>query len=202
MEMHRGTYELEVLGGTDGVSRRGILGMRPCPHDELVLRDGGGLPGLELRREEVGEAEPALVVETVGPGVGTGRKLAVLRADVVRLAEVIPGDDLDKGDLVAVRDYVLPGETQRCSSPSKMKFLLNVSAPKCGENQGATAAMYVCALPWTFARLLMCALSVSKEPINFWRAASPLASMLLRSTPGRSVAAALTLRSRGQPELN
>ena len=59
MEMHRGTYELEVLGGTDGVSRRGVLGMRPCPHDELVLRDGGGLPGLELRREEVGEAQEA-----------------------------------------------------------------------------------------------------------------------------------------------
>ena len=82
--------------------------MRACPHDELVLLHGRSLASLELRREEVGEAEPALVVEAVDPGVGTRRQLAVLRADVVGLAKVVPGDNLDERDLVAVRDHVFP----------------------------------------------------------------------------------------------
>ena len=48
------------------------------------------------------------MVEAVHPGVSPGRELAVLRADVVRLAEVVPSGDLDKGDGVAVRDDILP----------------------------------------------------------------------------------------------
>ena len=82
--------------------------MRACPHDKLVLLDGRSLAGLELGREEVGEAEPALVVKAVDPRVGAGRELAMLRPDVVGLAEVVPGDDLDEAHFVAARDDVLP----------------------------------------------------------------------------------------------
>ena len=55
------TYELEVLGSADGVVGGGVLGMRASPENELVLRNGGSGASLELRREEVGEAQESFV---------------------------------------------------------------------------------------------------------------------------------------------
>ena len=48
------------------------------------------------------------VIEAVHPRLRAGRELAVLGPDVVRLAEVVPGADLNEVDLVAVGDKGLP----------------------------------------------------------------------------------------------
>ena len=48
------------------------------------------------------------MVETVDPSFGASGKVTVLGTNVVRLAEVVPGADLDEGNLVAVSDKSLP----------------------------------------------------------------------------------------------
>ena len=54
------------------------------------------------------EEASTFVVEAVHPSVGPGRELTVFGPDVVGLAEVVPGDDLDEAHFVAARDDVLP----------------------------------------------------------------------------------------------
>lgn len=82
--------------------------MWTCPHDELVLVNGGSLTSLELRRKEVGHGEETRVVKTVDPSLGARWELTVLGPNVVGLAEVVPCHDLHKAHFVAVGDDVLP----------------------------------------------------------------------------------------------
>ena len=100
------------------------------------------------------------MVEAVDPSFGASGKVTVLGTNVVGLAEVIPGADLDEGNLVAVSDkslptgdpevlitieHELPNETlalvQSTDARCLLTFLLKVSAPKWVKNQGAAAAM-------------------------------------------------------------
>ena len=99
------------------------------------------------------------VIEAVHPRLRARGELAVLGPDVVRLAEVVPSGDLDKGDGVAIRDDILPAcgpkmlvtiihELQKSvsiwsqwSNYKPLTFLLKVSGPKWVKNQGETAAM-------------------------------------------------------------
>lgn len=62
--------------------------------------------------------------------------------------------------------------------------------------------MYVWALPWTLARLVMCWVSVSNDPMNFCSAVSPTELTLLRSTPGNVCPAFCAVIPSGHPELN
>lgn len=48
------------------------------------------------------------MIESGSPRLRPRRKVPFNRAKVVRLAKVVPGDQLDEVDLVAVLDHVLP----------------------------------------------------------------------------------------------
>lgn len=95
---------------TEGVRRRlRVLGVRARPEDDLVLVDGGSLTSLKLRREVIDNAEPGLVVKADDPIAGRWREARLADgADVVGLAEVVPGHNLNEVYLVAVCDDVLP----------------------------------------------------------------------------------------------
>ena len=77
--------------------------MRPGPQIDLVLVDLGEGTGLEGVGVVGGHVQPGGVVETVNPIVAIGL-VTLDGTDIVGLAVVVPGDDLDNVDLVAVVD--------------------------------------------------------------------------------------------------
>lgn len=107
-----------AIGIVGGVTLGGTQ-VRPVPVDDLVLGDkvirrgGAGLVGGNVRLGDVAEAIVGHVVDPLG------RAVVVVsggqRADVVRLAVVVPGDDLDKGGLRVenVVPAVLPEQVGR-----------------------------------------------------------------------------------------
>lgn len=82
--------------------------MRARPHNELVLVNSGVRARLECRGVVLGESEHRLMVEPVDPGLRVGLGALAVGADVVRLAVVIPRDDLDNIDRITVRHQRLP----------------------------------------------------------------------------------------------
>jgi len=81
--------------------------VRPGPQVNLVLVDLRVRSGLEGVRVVGGHVEPGGVVEPVNPSLAVGL-VTLDGADVVGLAVVVPGDDLDNVDLVAVVKDGLP----------------------------------------------------------------------------------------------
>lgn len=77
------------------------------PEDDLVLGDGGVYTSLESFGVILRQGQPASMVEPVDPSL-TVRLSAFDRANVVRFAIVVPGDDFDDGDLITVGDHGFP----------------------------------------------------------------------------------------------
>lgn len=101
-------HELVALGFSNRVGRSdGIPGVRPSPHVDLVLRDLGERSGLEGVGVVGGHIQPGGVVEPVNPGLAI-RLVTLDGTDVVGLAVVVPGDNLNDVDLIAVADDRLP----------------------------------------------------------------------------------------------
>ena len=81
--------------------------MRSRPQVDLVLVDLRVGSGLEGGGVVGGHVQPGGVVEPVNPILAVGL-LTLDGTDVVGLAVVVPGDDLDNVDIVAVFDDGLP----------------------------------------------------------------------------------------------
>lgn len=81
--------------------------MRPGPQVDLVLGDLGEGSGLEGVGVVGGHVQPGGVVETVNPSLAVGL-FTLDGTDVVGFTVVVPGDDLDDVDLIAVADDGLP----------------------------------------------------------------------------------------------
>lgn len=97
-------HELVALRLSDRVRRSGgIPRVRPGPHIDLVLVDLGEGTGLEGVGVVGSHVQPGGVVKTVNPILAIGL-VTLDGTDVVGLAVVVPGDDLDNVDLVAVVD--------------------------------------------------------------------------------------------------
>ena len=100
-------HELEILGGTDRIWRVGVGHVRARPHHEVVLLDGWVCAGLESGRIVPCRFEPAGVLKAIDPGLAA-RLVARNGPDVVGLAIVVPGDDLDNIELVTLFNDGLP----------------------------------------------------------------------------------------------
>ena len=100
------------------------------------------------------------MIKAVDPCLRARGQLTVLGSDVVGLAEVVPGNNLDEGDFVPVGNDVLPTrhpevfitvedellfkKVRYHDEPIDLglpTFLLNEFGPKWVKNQGATAAI-------------------------------------------------------------
>lgn len=82
--------------------------MRPGPES-----DGIGITristGLECCRVELDDAQPTLMVHTVGPALRVGL-ISSNRPDIMRFSVIVPRDDFDHVDLVSHSDDLLhPG---------------------------------------------------------------------------------------------
>jgi len=77
------------------------------PHVDLILGDLGEGAGLEGIGVVGGHVQPGGVIETVNPFLAVGL-VAPDRTDVVGFAVVVPGEDLNNVDLIAVADDGLP----------------------------------------------------------------------------------------------
>ena len=101
-------HELIALGLSKGVrGSGGISGVGPGPQIDLVLSDLGERPSLEGVSVVGGHVQPGGVIEAVNPVMAVWL-LTLYGTDVVGLAVVVPGDDLDNVDIVAVFDDGLP----------------------------------------------------------------------------------------------
>jgi len=98
---------LKVGGLANGIRSIGILGMGTGPHIELILADGRVVAGLESGSIIFGHIKPSRVVETVNPSLRVGLS-SLNGGDVMRLAVVIPSEEFDQVNLVAVFDDGLP----------------------------------------------------------------------------------------------
>lgn len=101
------TYELKVGRLADAIRGVGILGMCASPHVQFILVDSGVGASLEGGSVVAGHVEPRGVAHVVDPCLRIGLG-AVDRADVVRFTIIVPGDDLDEVEQVAVGDDFLP----------------------------------------------------------------------------------------------
>ena len=100
--------ELVVQGLSNRVGRSGsLLWVRPAPHVDLVLGDLRERSSLEGAGVVSGHVYPGGMVETVNPILAAGLIIPD-GAEVVGLAVVVPGENLDNVDLVAVCDDGLP----------------------------------------------------------------------------------------------
>ena len=99
---------MPVIRLPDGVVRCSrVRGVEPPPHEHAVLRDRRVRAGLVRGDVVLHEVEPGLVVKAVDPRLRHGLD-AVDGAEVVRLAVVVPGEDLGERDERAVLDEHLP----------------------------------------------------------------------------------------------
>lgn len=102
------TYELPSVRLPDRVVRgRGIARVRAGPHDELILINSGVRPRLERRGVVLGEGKHRFMVEPIDPCLRVGLG-ALDGTNVVRLAVVVPRDDLNDIDGIAVGNQCLP----------------------------------------------------------------------------------------------
>ena len=101
-------HELITLGLSEGVrGSGGIPRVGPGPQVDLILIDLGKRSSLEGVGVVGGHVQPGGVIETVNPVMAVWL-LTLDGTDVVGLAVVVPGDDLDNVDIVAVFDDGLP----------------------------------------------------------------------------------------------